>query len=259
MAATASGFKILFCSQKPIYIVRDLRRGTRDWGIGLHDMDQLMIVDAIGKHMDLLEKISIWALFLGLAIGWAGLQKKDITVLGITFARREAFRAAAAVYLFAEMILVILFLRIGDLLYLADEAMFPQAFTKLTTHTWILNPYSYFGSGGWSRTYNCEGIGLLIALWWLSHASLSTLIVDGVRKRGDVILIRAFLALGIAGLFFIARVFWIVQTRGATFLPANLYEPFSATIIYRSLAALLAIGIGVLLYRAKERIGQYLS
>ena len=117
-------------------------------------MDQSILVDAISKHMDLLEKISIWAFLLSLAIGWAGLQRKDITALGLTFARREAFAGAVAVYLFANMIIIVLFLRLGDLLRLADDKTFAQAFTRLATHTWIMNPFGYFGAGSLSRTYS---------------------------------------------------------------------------------------------------------
>jgi hypothetical protein len=210
-------------------------------------MDQSILVDAIGKHLDLLEKISVWALLLSLAIGWAGLQKKDIAALGMTFARREAFAAAAAVYLFANMIIIVLFLRLGDLLLLVDAGTLPQAITKLSTHTWIMNPYSYFGGYAFSRTYSCEGFGLLIVLWWLCHASLGTLI-DGSQTKKHTLLIGAFLLLGLAAMFAVQRVGWIVLHRGAKVLPTDLFDSISSTFPERTIETFLGIGIGGFLF-----------
>jgi hypothetical protein len=240
-------------TRKGIYIVREGRRRGLLLGYRIASMDQSLIVDAIGKHMDLLEKVSIWVFILSLAIGWAGLQKQNINALGITFARREAFAAAGAVYLFANTLMIVLFLRVGDLLRLADEKTFPQAFTRLTTHTWIMNPYAYFGSVGVPRTYSCEGFGLLIVLWWFGNASLSTLI-DGARQRRHAILISAFLVLGFAGMLSIVRVFTIILERGSTSLPNDLCASFSSTLRLRSLSGLLGVGAGVLLFRAVSRL-----
>ncbi len=211
-------------------------------------MDQSILVDAIGKHMDLLETISIWAFFLSLAIGWAGLQKKDITALGLTFGRREAFAGAVAVYLFANMIIIVLFLRLGDLLRLAEDKTFAQAFTRLATHTWIMNPFGYFGGDRLSRTYSCEGFGLLIVLWWLCHTSLATLI-EGKPTKRHTVLIGTFLVLGLAAMFAVQRVGWIVLDRGSTLLPKNMFDSISSTLVERSIATYLGIGIGALLFR----------
>lgn len=212
-------------------------------------MDPSILVDAVAKHMDLLEKISIWALLLSLAIGWAGLQKKDITALGLTFARKEAFAGAVAVYLFANMIIIVLFLRLGDLFRLIDDRTFAQAVTRLTTHTWIMNPYGYFGGNYLTRTYSCEGFGLLIVLWWICHASLATLI-DGRPTRVHRILIGVFLALGLSAMLAVQRVGWIVLSRAPQLLPKSMTDSISSTLVERSVATYLAIGIGVLLFQA---------
>jgi len=212
-------------------------------------MDQSILVDAVAKHMDLLEKISIWALFLSLAIGWAGLQKKDITALGLTFARKEAFAGVVAVYLFANMIIIVLFLRLGDLFRLIDDKTFSQALTRLATHTWIMNPFGYFGGNGLTRTYSCEGFGLLIVLWWLCHASLSTLI-DGKPAKVHLLLIGIFLALGLSAMLSVQRVGWIVLSRAPHVLPKDIADSISSTLAERSLATYLGIGLGALLFGA---------
>jgi hypothetical protein len=174
-------------------------------------MDPISLVEAIGKHLDVLEKISLWAFLLSLAVGWAGLQGEEITALGMKFKRREAFFAAAFVYMFANVITIILFLRLGDLLLLlgADDRMFSQALTKLATHTWLMNPFAYFGGDGSSRLYEDEGAGLLIALWCFCSASLTTLI-EGRRNIGHKILIGAFLLAGVSAVGAAGRIGWIV-------------------------------------------------
>ena len=219
-------------------------------------MDQSIIVDAVSKHMDLLEKISVWALLLSLAIGWAGLQKKDITALGMTFARREAFAGAVAVYLFVNMIIIVLFLRLGDLFRLTDDKTFVQVFTRLATHTWIMNPFGYFGGDGLARTYSCEGFGLLIVLWWLCHASLTTLI-DGRPTKRHTILIGVFLVLGLAAMFSVQRVGWIVLQRGSQLLPKDIFNSISLTLVERSISTYLGIGIGALLFRVTQRLRRH--
>lgn len=206
-------------------------------------MDQAALIDAIGKHLDLLEKLTTWALFVSLATAWAGLQKKDISALGMTFARREAFAAASALYLFANLIIVILFLRVGDLLEMVDDKGFARAITKLGTHTWIMNPYSYFGLTLSSRSYSCEGFGVLIVLWWFCHASLYTL-AEGKWTYRHFILIGTFLVIGLGAMASINRVSWIVLDKGQHALPQQLFADIASTSIERSLAAFLGIGLG---------------
>lgn len=210
-------------------------------------MDQAILIDSIGKHLDLLEKLSTWALFVSLAIGWAGLQKKDISALGMTFSRKEAFAAASALYLFANMVIVILFLRLSDLLMLIDDKGFAQAVTKLTSHTWIMNPYAYFGSTPSARSYSCEGFGILIVLWWICHASLSTL-ADGPQDRKQRILVGSFLLIGLGALYSVNRVFWIVLQRGRNLLPLQVFTSMRSTIPERGFAMFLGIGLGYFVF-----------
>jgi hypothetical protein len=210
-------------------------------------MDQTILIDAIGKHLDLLEKLTTWALLVSLAIGWAGLQKKDISALGMTFSRKEAFAAASALYLFANMIIVILFLRLGDLLLMIDDKGFAQAVTKLSSHTWIMNPYAYFGSTASARSYSYEGLGILIVLWWVCHASLSTL-ADGSQTRRQTILVGGFLLIGLGAMQSANRVFGIVLDRGSSILPPQVSAAMMSTIPERTVATFLGIGIGGLLF-----------
>jgi hypothetical protein len=210
-------------------------------------MDQMILIDAIGKHLDLLEKLTTWALLVSLAIGWAGLQKKDISALGMMFSRKEAFAAASAIYLFANMIIVILFLRLGDLLMMIDDNHFTQAVTKLSSHTWIMNPYAYFGSTASALSYSCEGFGILIVLWWACHASLSTL-ADGLQTRRQKILVGGFLLIGLGAMLSVNRVFGIVLDRGRSALPPQVYAAMMSTITERTSAAFLGAGIGALLF-----------
>ena len=60
-------------------------------------MDQKVIIDSIGDHMNTIETFVDWIIVLAIAIAWAGIRRDpQIEALGIKFNRRHAFFALAA-------------------------------------------------------------------------------------------------------------------------------------------------------------------
>ncbi len=217
-------------------------------------MDHTVIVAAIGKHLDSLEKITSWALLVSLAVALAGLQGNDnIPIAGITFARKWAFNGTVGIYLFANLAITMLFLRIGELLLLVQGDKFGDAFATVATHSWIMNPYAYFGSGAVARSHSCEGYAMLIVLWWLCHSSLSTLI-EGRPHINHKVLVVLFLGLGLVAMWSVQRVYFIVLERGAATLPSSLYEAVLNTSVERTIATFLGVGMGGLVYRVFQSI-----
>ncbi len=111
-----------------------------------------------------------------------------------------------------------------------------------------MNPFAYFGGYGVTRLYNCEGFGLLIVMWWLCHASLTTL-VDGSLLRQHKTLIAVFLGVGLVAMLSVERVYDIILERGSRTLPKNLFESISSTAVERRFAIFLGIAAGALLFR----------
>src|SRR6185437_8282353 len=189
-------------------------------------MDQATLIEALGKYMDVLEKVSYSTLFLTLGIGWAGLQGKDINALGMSFNRRQAFVAATVVYIFVDFLILVLFLRLGDLLTQVDAGQFNLAAAELATHTWCMNPFAFFGDDAWSALFNVAGFGLLIFLWWLCNASLMTLAGDRYTAA-RIGLWVLFFALGLSTVRAIIRVVQILLARSVGEVSAG-YEALRA-------------------------------
>lgn len=216
-------------------------------------MDQDVIVEAVGKHLDTIEAYVNMIAVLAVAAAWAGVQRsREIEVLGTKFDRRHAFWAVAVLYLIANMTLLILFLRVGDLLVLLDASHVVKGTTALATHSWVLNPFSFFGTSSVARFHSAEGYGLLIAMWWLCNASLSTL-MDDKRNRAARLALGLFLAIGLGSMLAMNRVYGIVLEGLRTTAP-TLYTAALSTSVERSVGNGLGIVVGGLIFVAANRL-----
>jgi hypothetical protein len=212
-------------------------------------MDQQIMLEAISSHLGSVATYVDWIILAAIAVAWAGLQRqRKIEALGITFDRRYAFYAVATVYLVANVAILILFLRIGDLLVQLDRENVVAGVTRLTVHEWVLNPFSFFGTSLVARLHAGEGYGLLIATWWLCNTSLSTL-MDDKTNRGARVLLVLFLCTGLASMFGIQRVYSIVLFRLLEASP-ELSAAVSATALERMVASFVGIGVGGLIFTA---------
>lgn len=210
-------------------------------------MDQAVLIDSIGKHLDALEFFVNAIILVSVAVAWAGIQRSsEIEILGTKFNRRYAFFAVAVLYLIANMTILILFLHVGDLVALLKGENAVKGISRLLTHSWVLNPFSYFGGSGIAQIYSSEGYGLLIAIWWLCNASLSTL-MDDKRNKPAQVLIGLFLLIGLASMFAIQRVFYITLVTLKKSAP-KLYLAVTQTTEIRMIGVFLGILVGGLIF-----------
>jgi hypothetical protein len=216
-------------------------------------MNQTILMDAVTKHLDSIASMVNYAILISLAVAWSGLQRREeLEALGLKFSRRDAFAVVCPLYLVVNLAILIMFLRIGDLLWLADGGHIDEAVTRLAVHPWIMNPFSYFGTTFSAHSYAGEGLGLLIVTWWLCNSSLVTL-VDEPQTRGYVILTTVFLLLGLGTMLSIERVYAIALNRLLQ-SGSHLHDYILRTAPERTFANFLSIAIGVLLLRSVVRL-----
>jgi hypothetical protein len=216
-------------------------------------MDQTVLLVSLAAHLDALAKIYNWAILIAIAVLWAGIQKRsEIEVLGLKIQRQQSFYALAALFLVANVLVLVLFLRVGDVLSLIDDTHLVEATSRLTTQAWVLNPYASFAPSLLSRATSAVGFGLLIVTWWLCFACLRSL-VEHTRSPRIRVLIAAFLAVGLAAMVAIERVPVILMPRLAHLRP-KLYEQLFSTWPERTAEMVLGITVGYLLFHAARRV-----
>lgn len=207
------------------------------------ELDQKIIVDAIGKHLDSLETIINTMILLSVASAWAGIRRSsEIDAFGTKLNRKHAFFALSCIYLLANIAVLLLFWRLADLILLLEKSSVTAGLTKLATHRWILNPFSYFGPSTISSFFSSAGFGLLIAVWWLGNTSLSTLMDDKQSKAAKVLL-ALFLAIGLFSMGAINRCYIAILSafpNDATELRAEILS----SAHYREILTFVGIAIG---------------
>lgn len=207
-------------------------------------IQQSIVIETIKDNMDVLESTFSWAILIAITIGWAGLIKQgDIEIVGIKVKRKYAFYLVAALYLIVNFALIILFVRLGELLLLLDNPNFLDGLSKITVHTWLLNPYSFFGYSLLSRSFSSLGFGLLIFCWWICYTSLY-LLRDGKETTTTKTLPILFLLLGLLALIVIERNYSIITFR-LTNINAEFFNAMNLTKIERSVVEFVGIGLGV--------------
>lgn len=210
-------------------------------------MDHKIIIDAIGKHLDFLESNIFWIIVIAIAVAWAGVQrKKEIEILSLKFNRQNAFIAASMLYLLSNMAILILFLRIGNLIQLLDQKHFLTGFTRLSTHPWILNPFSYFGNSSSAQFHSGEGFGLLIVIWWLCNSSLYSLMDDKKNKYAYIFLVL-FLIVGLGSIIAIQHTYQVVLNQ-LQIVNHSLYKEVLVSNTVRMIGTFLGIAVGSLLF-----------
>ncbi|MDT7542228.1 MAG: hypothetical protein QOE33_2132 [Acidobacteriota bacterium] len=216
-------------------------------------MDQEILIQSLGQHIDYLQSIFNWLIILSVVTAWAGIQRREeVEVLGLKIARRYAVYVICALYLIVNMIVLIIFLRLGNLISLIDDKNFLKGLSILVTHTWILNPFSYFGNSRLARFYSCEGLGLLIVVWWLANASLSTLRDDKINNYA-LLLSTVFLLLGLVSMGAIFNVYQIIQKR-LEYINPDLSQAFSSVFSQELWASFLGVLVGLLAFVVANKL-----
>lgn len=209
-------------------------------------MQQSDIVESIGKHLDALADIIKWALLLALVFWWAGFEGTDsVEALGMKVPRAHALWVSVFVYIVVNATVLVLFLRVGDLLKLADDAHLSAALGKLALHPWPLNPFAHFGTSFVARLHSGIGFGSLIVVWWVCNSSLYGF-ADQVRSPLALLLQGAFLAVGLASMQAINRVYGVVLQRTTESDP-TLHSTLLSSRAERMVFAFVGIGAGGLI------------
>lgn len=212
----------------------------------MENLNQDSIVDAIGKHLNQLKSVISWFVLLALVFVWASLSNADpIKALGIEISRQHAFYVAAIIYSLLNIRVLDVLLRIGDLVNLLDDDHIVDGLSKMAFHSFVANPFSYFGDGLVARLHSCKGFGLLIITWWFANSSLFGLQDSAIGIVANP-LQGLFLAIGLSSMMSIHRIYAVILKRTETVAPeinAKLKESQGE----RAIATFLGIGIGSLI------------
>lgn len=206
------------------------------------NFDQKMLLESISKNLDSLAEIIKWAILFSVALWWAGFQRQNpIEALGVKIQREHAFFLGVIVYSVVNLVVLIRFLRLGDLLNAVSDASLTEGITRLSTHAWELNPFSYFGLGLVPRAHSCLGYGSLIAVWWICNSSLDALGPE--TGTSWLVLLCIYLFIGLASMWAVQRVNQIVLVRTETSQP-ELHSLISKVQKERMFFAIVGICIG---------------
>ena len=207
----------------------------------MHDQED--ILKSIEKHLDDLKGIVRWAIFLAVLFWWAGVNDDNpIKALGMEIDKEYAVIVAVLFYLVINLSVWDRFQRIGDLFDQLDGRNFKKGFTKLTLHSWIINPFSHFGNSTVSRINSAKGFGLLISVWWLCNSSLYAL-SDNYMNLIGLSLQGIFLLIGLASMRSIIRIEKGIEERLRS-IDKTTYELLKSRKLERSIITFLGIALG---------------
>lgn len=213
-------------------------------------MEQDVLVLAIANQLDGLSSLISTTVGLALIAAWTGLQGEErVSVFSLTMKREHAFYILGASFITANATAIIYFLRLADIIAQVDDDHILKALTTLGTSAWAYNPFAYFGDSALSLTFSGFGFGLLIVIWWIGFTALSLLVEYPTRKPAELLVMAAFLLVGLGSMLAIQLVFSRVGTRLTGV--ETLYDfsiDVQAQAILRSIFAFLGIGAGGLLF-----------
>jgi hypothetical protein len=211
------------------------------------------LVDSLGDHLSTMQDVFKWSLVLALGVAWAGIQNEPKIEIGaLKFDRRQAFRVAAGVYFVATMTFLIVLMRIEATLGLLQDVNFVTGYSKIASHSWVLNPFGYAGTTWPARLSSGASIGLLVIAWWVCLASVYTLRGKESIWR-NLYLPIFFYAAGIAALCVVSRIYSLNLGRLETLAPL-VFAGLKATAPDRWLLALSSLPAGLAVFVAILRL-----
>jgi hypothetical protein len=200
--------------------------------------------------MTLLADLFTWTLVAALAVASAGMQKKkpsEIQIATVSFDRGSAFWVVGVIYFVVTLIGLIVLWRLEALLRLLPDANFVKGYSKLASHEWVMNPFSYLGTTEAARRSASFGAGLLIVAWWFCLGSV-------VSLRGEIPLWKSLvtfpLLFYLAGLSFLWVIWDIyrVNLDRLFLLAPDIHGGLKDTAGDRWLVIYLAIPVGFLIF-----------
>lgn len=221
-------------------------------------MNPDVLVAALTDCLDTLEKFVTAAILLAISVMWTALRNQDtLEIHSLKVERRYAFPVLATLYIFLNAAILILFLRLAllvDLIPRGEE--FRSALDTIATHSWILNPYSYFGASVPAILYASTTYGLLIVVWWLCFASLHAL-SDSPKPRVQQYTENAFLLIGLAAMGAMQWAGFSMYEKADAGLRG--YEGVHAVFVGKAIMSFVSIGLGGVLFGLVAKARQRLS
>jgi len=151
----------------------------------LTGLNQELIAKAIEGQLDATEKLVTWLVLVTIAMAWNAVQRaRAFEVAGLKIKRANAMAVLAWVYALSSIGIAVFLIRIHELLRFAQGAGFKDAALILFTHSWLLNPFAYFGDDLFARLACASGFGLWAVIWWACLYSMRML-GEGADESGD--------------------------------------------------------------------------
>ena len=201
-------------------------------------MDQETLTKAIEGNFDSMKTILNWAIILSLTLLWAGVQhQQKIEAVGFKLNRAHALNFGAALYSFANIVIIIAQTRIEELLRLLTPPNQESALTSMFTDPWILNPVSYITNDPIMVCINALGVGFWVLSWWLFFSSLLSVTDRNQQQISKPLIVTFIITSGLLALSLL--MFIITVGAGEFLLDKSLGKGFLITSVVRILACVL--------------------
>jgi hypothetical protein len=162
---------------------------------------------AVEKHMDQMEVIVTTFVIPVLVVLLAAADiPKGFEILGIHLKTEDAYGMVVAIFDCLLLLFCTTCWKAADLLKACGEGEANRAIVAVVTHKWVLNPFSYSGTGILSAANCAVGAALLTFSWWGGLSSLRLL--SGVthdRGATEACLYALYFVLGVAALAGLSR------------------------------------------------------
>ena len=163
---------------------------------------------------------------------------------GTEVCREDAFVVAALFFVFMNVKIFDLLFRLSELPYLLDNATLRRGLSTIALHSFVANPFGYFGRRIAPPRSQARRRCPSHLLWWGANISLLTFVPPS-PSLGFFFIIFLFLAVGLASLFVIYRFYKSVERK---LREQGLYSDWwSDSRSLRYLLATVACLIGIVL------------
>ena len=216
-------------------------------------MNEDIVISAISSCLSNLESFVTATILLAIAVIWPALRNHHtVEFISIKVDRKYAFSLVATIYLFINTAIAFLFLRLVFLIELFKPGDgLQKALDTIATHSWILNPYSYFGDTLSALLYSSTTYGLLIIVWWFCFASLHAL-GNNPKSLSQKTFEITFLLIGLASLLAMQWAGFLMYLKVDD--GVDVYHGINSIFIGKGIMSFVSIGIGVALFWWLDKI-----
>ena len=181
-------------------------------------MDEKTLLDAVSQHIGLLSGLQWWMLVTAMATIYMVVNRKDeLDLKFFKVTKEDAAVLVGALYVIVTAGIFVALIRLHGLLGMLPESQLPAAVTEIVTHSWLFNPFAYFGSAGLYKFTALASLAAFIVAWCLGFVALSLL--GGKYPRAHVILLIFHFALSLVTLAALQQVYFLMVEKTAQAAP----------------------------------------